>query len=107
MIQVVSTDILIKKNLNHNQDLKLLSLTISDDTGYMSAIFKNDHINLAKIGNQLIIRNAHIEFIDGYILLTCDENTNIYENKNNMVEYSKVETNYSKIKINLINYDLI
>ena len=73
----------------------------------MSAIFKNDHINLARIGNQLIIRNAHIEVIDGYIILACDENTTIYENKNNMVVVSKVETNYSKIKINLINYELI
>ena len=74
IIKVVSTEILIRKNTNNEKELILLQVVISDNTGMMNAIFKNDNIRFAKIGQEIIIRDAEINILNGNIFLICNEN---------------------------------
>jgi hypothetical protein len=104
MIQVISTDIMIKKQIS-SEELKLLSITGADDSGTIKLILKNDNIPFAAIGSQLILRNIYVELINDYIILIANENTKIYENPKKPVKSDHLENNYSSIKISSINLD--
>jgi thioredoxin-related protein len=107
MVQVISTDLIIKKQLSQGQQLKLLSITAADETGIITVILKNENINFANIGNQLTLKNVKIEIINGYIVLIADENSSVYENRMKPVQVNAVafENNFSRIKISYINID--
>jgi hypothetical protein len=109
MVQVISTDLLIKKQLSQNEELKLLSITAADDTGSVSIILKNENIQHAVIGHHVIIRDVKIEMINGYIVLVADENSKIYENKTKSANasFENLEKNFSRVKINTINLGLL
>jgi SET domain-containing protein len=75
----------------------------------MNAIFKNENIKFAKIGEEVIIRNAKIEVINGNIILISDENSNIFPSKGiidiNSMPIEVLELNYSKIKLQMWQFD--
>jgi hypothetical protein len=94
---------MIKRQLPE-EELKLLTITGADDTGVMTIILKGENIDIASIGTQLILRNIHVELINGYIILIANENTKIYENKTKPVSISKPD-NLSRIKISTVNLE--
>ncbi len=104
---IISTDILIKKRISPTEEIKLLSCTIADDKGSISAIVKNENIGHIKIGTEVILRNVKVDIINGYIVLICDENTAIYDNKQKRILCPNTIINISKIKINKIDYEII
>ncbi len=112
IVKIISTDILIKKklndnspnlNANKNDELKLMKVLVSDSTGSINAIIKDDLIKFMKIGQEVIMRNAKIEVINGHLMLICDENAVIFES-NNLISNSdcanKLNNNFSSIKLN-------
>jgi len=109
--QIISTDVLIKKVINTNQTMAGMSLHLCDETGIMNAIFYNEKIKLVKIGETIMIRGARIEIINGFVSLILDENSNIFVSEELSVgkrdKNMCVDINYSNIKLNLINTDII
>ncbi len=67
---------------------------------------KNENIDHIKIDGEIILRNAKVDIINGFIMLICDENTAIYESKQKAFATNLI-TNYSKIKISKINYEIV
>jgi hypothetical protein len=98
-----------KQNSDSDNNLTLLQAVISDDTGTFNVIFKNELIKYAKLNNEIIIRNAKVEIINGYLFLICDDNSTIFESKisNIKINMDSLELNYSKIKISKLQYELI
>ena len=115
IVKILSTEILIRKTINPGsmsgpgEELLLLQVCIADDTGTMNAIFKNENIKFMKIGEEVIIRNAKIEVINGNIILISDENSNIFPSKGiidlNSMPMEMLELNYSKIKLQMRQFD--
>jgi hypothetical protein len=114
IVKIISTEILIRKTINPGSlsgpgdELILLQVCIADDTGTMKAIFKNENIKFAKIGENIIIRECKVETINGNIILICDENCHIFQSTglfdNNSIQANVLEVNYSNIKLNNCDY---
>lgn len=85
----------------------MIKVLAADDSGMIYVIMKNDTINHAKINNELIIRNAKIEEINGHIFIVCDEMCNIFESSNMIyLSAQALKINFSEIGINKLDYQL-
>ena len=115
IVKIISSDILIRKNINTypNDELCLLQCLVADETGTFNVIFKNENIKFAKLGKEIIIRDAKLEIINGYLILVCDENSILFES-NNLINFNSglnvsldIFANFSKIKIKTLDRAIV
>ncbi len=106
IVKVVTSEIIIKKNINQGEELAIMQVVVADDTGCINAIFKNENIKFAKIGEELILRDAKVIFLNKNIFLVCDEVTNIFINSANKLNKINIGINYSKVKLTPIEINI-
>lgn len=106
IVKVITSEIIIKKNINQGEELALMQVVIADETGCMNAIFKNENIKFAKIGEELILRDAKLVILNKNIFIVCDEVTNIFPYSGNILSQINLEINYSKVKVTPIEINI-
>lgn len=108
VVKIISTDYMIIKQDNINEDPKIIQVTVGDETGFLSALLINENIDKIKIGQEVILRNAKVRIIKGYIFIICDNDSKIFQSKNLIDEdlnFQKV--NFSKYKLNCLDKNII
>ncbi len=106
--KVVSTDYMIIRQNNSNEDPKILQITVADQTGFLSVLVLNENINNIKIGNEVILRNARIRIKKGYIFLVVDCDSKIFPSKNLLDDNINFQNiNISKYNLSCIDKNII
>jgi len=106
--KILSTDYMIIKQNNSMEDPKIVQITVGDESGFMSALILNENINKIKIGEEVILRNAKVRLIKGFIFLVCDDDSKIFSSKNlidDMINFHNI--NYSKYNLNWLDKNII
>ncbi len=104
IVKIISAELLIKKQ---NINLILLKVVGADESGIIHMIMKNELIKYAKINKELIIRNAKLEEIDGYVYIVCDEICDVFESSSILnISGDNLGVNFSEIKINKFDNEI-
>lgn len=106
IVKITNTELSI---CEEGESLKVLQVLVTDETGSINTILKNELIQLAIIGNDVIIRNAYVEVFNGFIFLVCDDCSQIYE-KNGILsdlKFENLQLNFSKVKLILLDSNMI
>ena len=111
MAKIISTDILISKQINNSTDeLKLLQVQIADETGTLRVYLKNEQIKKVKLGKEYIFRNLKIDVINNVLVLICDENSIIFSTPHDYIKISSsaiFDNDFSRVKICCLSNDIV